>query len=168
MNTNLSAYEPVRRLVPLEGRDFALSVRGLDLAAVTGLISNYLPEIEVLVGHYLKNRQTFLEQASYHAFLMTILRDAPDLTAEVISVAADQPEAKAKARTLPAGYQVAVFTEILTLTVEEAGGLKKLLAALAQRVESAIPADLLTALGAQLRAKSLSGSIGGGAETSAT
>ena len=72
-------------------------------------------------------------------FILTLVKDFPELAAEVISAGADEFNdlATAKARRIPIASQIAALTAISRLSMEDAGGLKNLLAEMQARLNAA-------------------------------
>ncbi|WP_288959818.1 hypothetical protein [uncultured Sulfitobacter sp.] len=119
--------EPV---VIKEGQE--LEVRGLTLADVTRLVERHIPEITQLVSQYQEQKKDVFSDAGFNAMLMSMAASFPDLTAEAICLAADQPDADSidAARQFGAAASIACLAQIGQLTLEEAGGLKNLIASL--------------------------------------
>jgi hypothetical protein len=62
--------------------------------------------------------------------VLALVLDAPAIAADIIAIAADQPDANKQARTLPFPVQVDALTRVGRLTFEAGGGLGNFLAAL--------------------------------------
>ena len=114
-------------------------VRGLCLEDMTFLISRHIGPITRALKMYQESQQDIVATGNIQGFVLSVVKDFPALASEVISVAADEhdDEALEIARRLPIGTQIAALTEITRLTVEEAGGLKNLLAEMQARIGSA-------------------------------
>lgn len=133
--TSLADYEIVRVAVPLPGQK-QIMVRGLSSDDLTYLISLHLEEIIKAVKLYQESRADILVTGNFSQFIMTIARDFPGVIAEVISAATDSHDeaSRATARKLPMPTQMLLMDAIVKLTMEEAGGLKNLLAEMQARL----------------------------------
>lgn len=126
---SLSSYAPPRENVP--AGPVTLSVRGLNIndvallmaAHANGLIAGYRAFEQMTEGSLDTN------QAVNKIVLETVIR-APDLAADIIRLACDEPDAGPQARALPFPVQVTALAAIMRLTFEAGGGLGNFLAAL--------------------------------------
>lgn len=114
-------------------------VRGITLDDMTFLIGQHLEPISRAVKLYQESREDILATGNLQGFVMTIARDFPDLAAEVISAASDSldDETRKVAKQLPIATQIHALSEIVRLSLEDAGGLGNLLAEMRARIESA-------------------------------
>ena len=124
-----------RITVPLLG-DNTMSVRGLNLDDFAALLTEHLEPISKAVALYAQHKQSVFSNSNLHGFVLEVAKDFPALVSEVISIAADEPEAKGK--KLGVGFQLAAISAIMKLTMEEAGGLGNLFASLAALVQGAL------------------------------
>lgn len=117
-----------------------LMVRGLCADDLALMVSLHLPEITKALELYREKQANVLQTGNLTEFLMTFARDFPAVVAEVISAAADSPSEAGKeiARKLPVTIQLSAINEITRLTMEDAGGLKNLLAEMRARMASAV------------------------------
>jgi hypothetical protein len=133
----LSAYTPERRKLKFKRVEF--QVRGITTEDVTLILSRRLGDVQQAALLFHKARTDVLTRNSLDAFVTRLCMDFPWLVAEVISVAADEPDTIEQAKTLPMPIQIAALLDIMTLTFEEAGGLKNWLAAQIAQVREVLP-----------------------------
>lgn len=124
----LASYQTPRIDVPL-GQDQVVSLRGLNLDDFALLLQDHLEPISKAVDLYQQSKQDIYTSKNMQGFILAIVKDFPGLVSEVISIAADEPEAK-KVK-LGLGFQTSAIAAISKLTLEEAGGLGNLFASLA-------------------------------------
>lgn len=134
----LKDFEIPRSAVPV-GRGKQIMVRGLSADDLTFLISLHHGPIVRAIKQYQETREHILQNGRLADYLMILIRDFPDLVAEVISAATDSLDdtTRAIAKKLPIGVQITALNEITKLSMEEVGGLKNLLAEMRARIESA-------------------------------
>lgn len=113
-------YEIPKRDVQLPGGN-SFAVRGFSLEDITMLIDEQGPVIQQFFDRYSSNGQ-FRADASPVAALMDLTKQAPGLTASIISRAADEPGTEAKIRKLPVGVQIDALQKVAELTFEASGG----------------------------------------------
>lgn len=107
-----------------------VDVRGVALDDISFLLRDHLVEVNRLMALYEdeEKRKTAMAQAA--TFAVKLISEAPDLVHNLIARCADEeptPELLERISTFPVGLQVELAQSIWTLTVEEAGGAKKLL-----------------------------------------
>lgn len=114
----------------VDGEKPSFDVRGLCLEDMTFLISQHMGPITRAIKLYQESKADVLKTGNLQGFILTLARDFPELAAEVISAAADQLDDATRkiARQLPISVQIMALTEITRLSIEDAGGLKNLLA----------------------------------------
>jgi hypothetical protein len=124
---------------PVGGEKPFIEVRGLCADDLTFLIGQHLGPITRAVKLYQESREDVMTTGNMAGFVMSLARDFPDLVAEVISAACDSldDETRNVARQLPITSQIAAMSEITKLTLEDAGGLKNLLAEMQARLADA-------------------------------
>lgn len=125
---SLSDYVPQRVTVPLRGG--SLQVRGLALDDVTILLQNHLPDLDTLFDLYQEAQTDHTKVSDTAKYAVQIIKQAPGLVANMIALAADEPDQVEKARVLPIAAQQKALMEILRISFEEAGGPKKFFASL--------------------------------------
>lgn len=130
----LSNFKMARTEILLPDKT-SFSVRGLGLDDFTVLITNNLSAITQAAEAYEVYQRSSAKIASMQGFFMILLKNYPGLMSEVISIAADEPDAKNV--KLPIGVQTAALTEIGRLTLADAGGLGNLLAMLPMLLKGA-------------------------------
>ncbi len=133
----LAEYQTPRIEVPLDTSGTKIvSLRGLNLDDLADLLQGHLEPISKAVDLYQQSKQDIFTNKNFQGFILGILKDFPGLVTEVISIAADEPEAK-KVK-LPLGFQTAAIAAVMKLTLEEAGGLGNLFASLAALARGAL------------------------------
>lgn len=123
----LMAHVTPRIEVPLIGKN-TVSVRGFNLDDFLALLPNHLEGLSKMAALYAQHKTSVFSGRAFQDFMLAAARDFPGLVMEVISIAADEPEAVSK--KLSTGLQISVLTAIAKLTIEEAGGLGNLFAQL--------------------------------------
>lgn len=120
----LKNYTPERHEIPLKNNPFL--VRGLSLEDISVLINRHLPDIEALFdlftsGHDLSK----LDDNAFKNLAASIVGQAPGFAANLIALAADEPDSAKQAAMLPAPVQINAVIKIGDLTFSEVGGIKK-------------------------------------------
>jgi hypothetical protein len=141
----LRDYTIPRAKVPLPGKPkpgeekSSFEVRGLCVDDLTFLVTAHHGPITRALKLYQESRSDILASKNISGFVLTLAKDFPDLVAEVISAATDSLDDQTReiARKLPIVTQITALNEILKLSMEEAGGLKNLMAEIRARIESA-------------------------------
>lgn len=124
----LATYVAPREKVKL-GKDNDFTVRGLSTADVSKLLQNHRQDLEVLFSVFEKSKE--LSTESIESVALYLMQDMPTLTAELIVIASDEPEAGIEqVMMLPLPSQLDALGKIMKLTFEEAGGLKNFVAML--------------------------------------
>lgn len=126
--------------VKVDFRGGSLELRGLALEDISVLVRHYLPELNALFDMYdtPETRDTAISQSG--AFAIKIIKEAPELVAQLIVLAADEPQEHIDiARRLPLPIQVECVRAVIDLTFEEAGGAKKFLDSLMGMVTNLRP-----------------------------
>lgn len=157
----LMAHKTPRIVVPLLD-DNTVAVRGFNLDDFMLMIPNHFEELSKIAVLYAQQKEAVFSNTAIQSFIIAIAKDFPGIIMEVISIAADEPEAKDV--KLSTGLQMTVLTAIMKLTIEEAGGLGNLFAQfrdLGANVAAA-QAELRNASPRPPRSNS---SFGGGAKT---
>lgn len=119
----LADYNPERREIVLKGGSF--HVTGLSLNVLAALLKTHLSEagqiFELIEG------KITLDQVDKAGLAATLITEAPGLAANIIALAAGEPNAAAQAAQLPAPVQIEALEMIGDLTFNEVGGVKKTL-----------------------------------------
>lgn len=160
----LAQHQTPRIIVPLLG-DNSVAVRGFNLDDFAALMPTHFDAVSKIALLYSEHKQSVFSGRAFSDFIIASAKDFPGLVSEVISVAADEPDARNV--KLGMGLQIAVLTAIVKLTVEEAGGLGNLfgqLRVLGERF-AAVRAELADASSKPAPSKS---STGNGANKSAS
>lgn len=122
----LASYTPERHEVVLKGGSF--HVEGLSLEAVSWLVQYHLPDLEALFALF-QNAEV-VDEKSLRPLFMSLVTEAPGFVANVIALAAGEPDHAKTAAKLPAPVQVDVLLAIGDLTFSDVG-LKKSLETIA-------------------------------------
>lgn len=101
-----------------------LAVRGLGLSDISRLVQNYRSDLE---GAFEKVSQAAESAVEDDGFIAGLLEQAPDLVAEIIALATDQPHKAKDAAKLPLSLQVAILEKAGELTFVGEGGVGKTL-----------------------------------------
>ena len=107
----------------LKGGSFI--VKGLSLEDVTSLVQHHLPDLEALYDLFTKSADVMSED--FRPLVVSLVTQAPGFAANVIALAAGEPDKAKAAATLPFPVQVDVLLKVGDLTFLEVGGVKKAL-----------------------------------------
>jgi hypothetical protein len=119
----LIAHQTPRMVIPLlDGNDVA--VRGFNLDDFAALMPDHFEAISKIAALYAEQKSSVFSSKAIGDFIMASASAFPNLVSEVISIAADEPDAKHV--KLGTSLQISVLSAIVKLTVEEAGGLGNL------------------------------------------
>jgi hypothetical protein len=135
----LSDFQVARKPVLFRGEPL-IEVRGLALNDISFLIRDHLDQLNALFDMYDKpeTRESALVESAQ--FAITLIKQAPDLVAQMIVLAADEQQSMLDvARKLPLPTQVEAVRAIIELTFEEAGGAKKFIDSLMSLVSGVMP-----------------------------
>lgn len=103
-----------------EGNDLFAEVRGLNLVDILGLVERHRAPLSVTFSNLAGDRDAALK--SFSAMGGALLSALPDLAADVISVAMDQPEKVGSAKKISASVQLSLLEKIGELTFAAEGG----------------------------------------------
>jgi len=143
----LASYTPPSAKVPI-GSDKTIIVTGLSLQAIEILIRTHLPDIEELFDLFVDGGN--LGQDDIKKLAVTLATRAPGFTANVIALAAGEPDATANAAKLPFPVQLHALSDIGRLTFAEVGGVKKFMetvAGLLTAMNMKVPQQITGAMG---------------------
>ncbi len=110
--------------------EVATTVRGIALYDITSLLHGHLADLNRVFDMYEKEGGQDVALARGAEFALKLVNDMPDLVEAFIIRATDDtdtPELRATLRTLPLGLTVEIVRKIIEITVEDAGGAKKLM-----------------------------------------
>jgi hypothetical protein len=141
---SLASFTPERRI--LKFKKIELDLRGITTDDVTAILSRNLIQVQIAFESFEKIRSGVFTQAGLDAFLLQLVTGTPGLAAEVISICCDEPDQEAKARALPLVVQLSALQEIVSLTFEEAGGLKNWFATMTETLRNVLPASVIESL----------------------
>lgn len=114
--------------VKIPGGSFA--VRGLSLEDVTVLISSHGPVMEDFFARYSGNEDFDAMQIG-----MNLVNSAPALVAQIIALAADEPDQAQKIRKFAINVQQEALEKIAKLTFDASGGPGKFIEAVIRLVK---------------------------------
>lgn len=122
----------------IETRRGTFVVRGMNVEDLTYLTTHYFEDmVKALETHGLSLSETTLDNRESLAELFLLLvRDFPGLVAEMISRAAEEPDKLDQIRRIAFPVQLQLLHAITELTIEDAGGLGNLWAALRTLLEA--------------------------------
>jgi hypothetical protein len=123
----LAAYQAARREF-FSGTPGAFSVQGLSLEGIAILVREHLSEMEPLVDLFIngeKAKLTSVADKDFTPVVQALVSQAPGFAANVIAVAAGEPDAVGVAATIPGPLQIEILVAIGELTFSEVGGVKK-------------------------------------------
>jgi hypothetical protein len=121
----LSSFQPKRKPVK-NGEEVLFSVRALALSDIASIIEHDLPSLDVMFEKIAKeNPNIFTDGASDTNLIVNFVKDAPQIAARAVALAADEPDAVENARVLPVPVLLEALTSIFELTFTDYGGPKK-------------------------------------------
>lgn len=120
---SLGSYQAPSHEVVLKGGSF--HVKGLSLNEVSLLIHHHMPDIEALFDLFMNIEQ--VSESDFQSVAAALVSQAPGFAANVIALAAGEPDNAKVAATLPFPVQVDIIVKIGDLTFSEVGGVKKCL-----------------------------------------
>lgn len=127
MLANLT-YE--RREFNLKGGSFA--VQGISLESLAILIRTHFKDLEALFGLF--EKIDTIDESQLESLALSVIQDAPGFVANVIALAAGEPDQAPVVQGLPFPVQVEALLAVGDLTFNESGGVKKFLPALLNRI----------------------------------
>lgn len=122
----------------VESRRGSFQVRGANAEDLFFVANHYLADILNMLGALGDSEDDLrgITGDRLPSILLLVVKDFPDLIAEMISRCSDEEGQKSKAAKLPFTIQLDAMTKIVTLTIEEAGDLKNLAAVLLNLLET--------------------------------
>ena len=123
----------------MDGDEVVGTVHGLSFNAIVGLVNLNRPAVEALFNQFQGRDPATINEGEINAIGMEMLESAPVLVAQIIAAATDAYEdfdPKEEGATspldtimdMPLGLQLAFLQEIMPLTFNAGGGVKKMLA----------------------------------------
>lgn len=142
----LADYEPERVEIAHKGKPL-LSVRGLCLDDLSILVRAHLVTLNKLFETAKAGMRPDSVFGVSDLFLMDMIHKAPDVIFDIIALACDETEYSETARKLPVGVQFKALQAIMSLTMEDIGGPKALVAFLDKaRQSQSLVGELATTL----------------------
>lgn len=142
----LADFQPERVEIAHKGKPL-LSVRGLCLDDLSILVRAHLVTLNKLFEAAKAGAQPNSVFGVSDMFLMDMIHKAPDVIFDIIALACDESDYSDTARKLPAGIQFKALQAIATLTMEDIGGPKALVAFLDKaRQSQSLVGELATTL----------------------
>ncbi len=127
----LSDYTP--ETLTVKTKKVSFEVRGLSFTDLSSLVRAHYHDLEQLFDLYAKDAgDGQLTNLAIARYATSLISEAPALVSHIIALAADEPEMVNQASRLPLLAQTDALQKIGTLTFEEIGGVKKMLAQLSQ------------------------------------
>lgn len=114
-----------------------VAVRGLNLDDFTLLIGEHFEDVARIAELYAEHKNSIFSSKPFQEMILKTVSKFPRLVSEVISIAADEPDAKDVKLAL--GLQLAAIHAIIKQTMEEAGGLGNLIAQLRALAPGLVP-----------------------------
>lgn len=112
--------------VPVPGGD-SFAVRGMSLQDVSVLVRHHGAAMTLLFDRYIKQSGEGLPAADMATMGRALLEIAPDAAAEMIALAAGEPESIDIVRTLPLPVQVDALDKLMAHTFTTEQDLKKVI-----------------------------------------
>jgi hypothetical protein len=133
----LKGYVVPQTTIPLApGND--LTVRGLAFADLSKLLVNYGPQMILLYGQvWNEAKEGTLNAERVGTMIQTTLTEFPELTAEIIALAADEPDQAPMAAKLPPVRQMEALMAIIGHTLVSEAEVKKLVEIVTDAMERA-------------------------------
>ncbi|MCB1865173.1 MAG: hypothetical protein KDG50_07055 [Chromatiales bacterium] len=128
----LRDFKPETRGVKFSGGSF--EVRGISLEDLAVLVRTHLPDLETLFQLF--ERAEEIDGGDLDSLAAAVFREAPGFVANVIALAAGEPDEAPTAQLLPFPVQVQVIKDVAELTFSEVGGVKKFLTIVASMLGS--------------------------------
>lgn len=135
---SLSDYTPERQPIKLP-REGSFSVRGLSVEDVSALLRAHMPHVDQMFQLYAAQTKDIFATGAAEKLVLTVVKDFPQISAALISLASDEPDTEAQARKLPFPTQIEAISAIGRLTFEEVGGPKKFFASLSALMGGLMP-----------------------------
>lgn len=107
----------------------SFSVRGVSLNDITELLSKHGPVMEQFYKKYSKG-------ANQMDTGTALLKQAPDLVAQIIALAADEPDMAPSVKKMSVGIQQDALEKIAKLTFDASGGPKKFVETVMSLIQS--------------------------------
>lgn len=116
-----SDFTPETKDIVYKGKTLA-TVRGLNLEDVSTLMRNHIGDLQAIYQFYAPSGKLLPVGVDIDNMLFGLLTNAPETAVKMIVLAADEPDATAKVKRMPAPLQLKILIEIVKLTFEDAGG----------------------------------------------
>jgi hypothetical protein len=126
---SLRSYRPATYALHVAGSD-PIRLRGITVADLSMLYNAYSDDFAALFAAFTSVKEKATDRAGMNFLALELVQRLPDLAAALIACAADEPDAKDAAASLPFPAQVTALTEIARMTFEASGGLGNFLASL--------------------------------------
>lgn len=113
-------YKPATEAVKFAGGQAA--VRGLNTEDISDLIRIHLDDMENLFSLFQDASANVAANQQSKAIVIKLIKDAPHLAAQIVAMAAGEPDSYDAIRSLPFPTMVDAIEKIGRLTFEEVGG----------------------------------------------
>lgn len=150
-------YQPASRPLVIDGKTIA-TLRGLGVDDLTYIINLHREDVIEAALAYSRQKASLFSTRGLEQMTTTLMTRFPKIVSEVISCAAGHRSAEgaAVAEKVPFGSQMTALADILTLTFDDAGGLKNLAAILADLAKQLLPDEVRVAVLESLKMTALS------------
>lgn len=118
------------RTATMQAGDETVALRGLTVNDLSLLMESHASSLRAVWDHWNGAKDAPTDGARQDRMLVLLLREFPALSADVIAIAANEPDAGEQARRLPFPTQLDALVKIARLTFEEVGGLGNFLSSL--------------------------------------
>lgn len=122
---SLSQYVAPKKSILVAGMAQPLDIEGLSLSSLAILVRTHLADLDAVFDLFIAGAE--IPPDKIPDFLGSLIMQAPGLVANIIAVAAGEPEAAPQAEKLPFAIQLDALVTIGELTFTEPGSVKKLL-----------------------------------------
>lgn len=125
---SLAAFQPKREAISVmteKGDEHLCFVRALSLTDLAALIETNLHDLDALMMRVAQGQGNVFAPGVGDSIIVTLVKDAPEIAAQIIAMAADEPEQTENARRLPAPVQLDTLVKVFNMTFNDYGGPKK-------------------------------------------
>jgi hypothetical protein len=121
---SLANYKRKTRAYSVGGQ--TLNIGGLSVSVISELVAKHLTQVDELMERFAGENQNVFAPNAGDKLILSLVKDAPQITSFLIANACGEPEAEEQASQIPFSAQVEMLTIVGEMTFEDAGGPKKL------------------------------------------
>lgn len=122
----LRDYELPTETVQIDAKN-SFTVRGISFEDITRLVNKHGPVLVLVYGKFTEMKGKHdLRPETLGMLVQSVIGQFPEAVADMIAVAAEEPDQTAKISRLPVGIQFDAIEKIIRLTFSGEGDLKKL------------------------------------------